>query len=133
MSEWAPPISTPMGVPGTLLFENERVRVWELIMQPGEVCQWHTHPYDHLLIVNGGAQIEGLTANGERIYLDIAENQTFFIPKSEVPEIARNLSSDKTLRELIIDLKDPSGAHEALSSFNFYRPGTATTASAQAR
>ncbi len=131
MNDWAPPVSNSLGVPGTLLFENERVRVWELIMKPGEVCQWHIHPYDHLLVVNGGAQIEGLTATGESVHLNIADNQTFFIPKSDVPEIARNVSKDRTLRELIIDFKDASAAREAFSSFNFYSPGTATTASPQ--
>jgi hypothetical protein len=128
MSDWATPNSRPLGVPGTLLFENDRVRVWELIMKPGEICEWHDHPHDHLLVVTSGAKIEGATAAGERIHLDIADNQTFFIPRSNVPEIARNVSPDKVLRELIIDFKDPSSAKTDLSVFNFFQPGALTTA-----
>jgi hypothetical protein len=127
MGEWAARSSDQLGVPGTLLYENDRVRVWELIMRPGDVCQWHDHPYDHLLVVTSGAQIEGATATGETIHLDINDNQTFFIPRSNVPEIARNVSPDKTLRELIIDFKDPSSAKGELSVFDFFAKGTPTT------
>jgi hypothetical protein len=110
------------------LFENDRVRVWELIMKPGDVCQWHTHPYDHLLVVIRGAHIEGANAKGETIELEIADNQTFYIPRSDVPEIARNVSPDRELRELIVDFKDESAAKDPLSTFLFFAAGTATTA-----
>jgi hypothetical protein len=127
MSNWAGAAPGDLGVPGTLLFENDRVRIWELIMKPGDVCQWHTHPYDHLLVVISGAHIEGMSAKGEPVDLDIEDNRTFFIPRSDVPEIARNVSPDRELRELIVDFKDPSAAKEPLSSFLFFAAGTATT------
>jgi hypothetical protein len=131
MSHWADEAPSELGVPGTLLFENNRVRIWELIMKPGDICQWHTHPYDHLLVIFKGAHIEGMNAKGEPVDLDIGDNCTFYIPRSEIPEIARNVSADRELRELIVDFKDPSAATEPLSSFLFFSAGTATTATPQ--
>lgn len=122
--------STPErpGDPGTLLFENERIRVWELIMRPGEVCNWHTHACDHLLVIFEGAQIGARRANGIEAERDFADGTVLFIPASPVAEIARNVSSDRTLRELIIDLKDPTAHAAAFDQLQFFRPGTPTTA-----
>jgi beta-alanine degradation protein BauB len=33
-----------------ILFENDHVRVWEMVLQPGEQCDLHRHLYDHVLI-----------------------------------------------------------------------------------
>ena len=35
----------------TLLFENEYVRVWNLLLEPGEATDWHQHELDYLYIV----------------------------------------------------------------------------------
>jgi len=34
----------------TVLFENHRVRVWEMVLAPGETCPTHRHLHDHLLV-----------------------------------------------------------------------------------
>jgi hypothetical protein len=34
----------------TLLFENERLRVWELLLEPGETCPPHRHLHDHVIV-----------------------------------------------------------------------------------
>ena len=40
----------------TLLFENDRVRVWDLALQPGEHLEKHVHHNDYLFfVVSGGA------------------------------------------------------------------------------
>lgn len=33
-----------------MLFENERVRVWEMVLGPGETCSPHRHRNDFLLL-----------------------------------------------------------------------------------
>lgn len=33
-----------------VLFENQRLRVWELLLAPGETCAPHRHLHDHLLL-----------------------------------------------------------------------------------
>jgi hypothetical protein len=116
------------GVPGTLLFENERVRVWELIMQPGEICEWHVHDTDHVLVVFDGSPIEAEFQDYSRQTAHIGDRLVMFVPQGSQSEIARNTSTDQTLRELIIDIKDggASGTSE-FGSAAFFQPGTVST------
>ena len=41
----------------TLLFENDRVRVWGLRLAPGESTGVHAHDYDHLLVQIAGDRV----------------------------------------------------------------------------
>ena len=56
-----PPDSTseersPLDQVGTsVLFENDRVRVWEMTLDPGETCASHRHHHDYLMIYPDGA------------------------------------------------------------------------------
>ncbi len=34
----------------TVVFENERVRVWEIVLAPGETVSWHHHENDYLVV-----------------------------------------------------------------------------------
>ena len=41
----------PLGEIATeLLFENERVKMWSLIVDPGEKSDWHLHELDYMVI-----------------------------------------------------------------------------------
>ena len=42
-----------------VLFENEHVKIWNLIVEPGEASDWHLHGRDYVTVVVEGA---GLTA-----------------------------------------------------------------------
>lgn len=43
-----------------LLFENDRVKVWELDLEPGETSDLHEHHHDYLLIQLEGDKIAGI-------------------------------------------------------------------------
>ena len=48
----------PLGQVGTrVLMENDRVRVWELALAPGESSDWHLHENDYITVAVEG---EGL-------------------------------------------------------------------------
>ena len=40
------------------LFENERVKVWDFVLEPGEAVPLHTHRRDHVIIVLEGSDLE---------------------------------------------------------------------------
>lgn len=40
-----------------LLFENERVRVWDLALAPGEALEKHIHRHDFLFVVIAGGSL----------------------------------------------------------------------------
>jgi hypothetical protein len=45
----------PMG--DTILFENDRVRIWELELPPGGDSNVHEHELDYVLVQLGGIEI----------------------------------------------------------------------------
>ena len=49
----------PLGdIASVVLFENDRVKVWNLVVDPGEASAWHLHERDYVTIVVEG---DGLT------------------------------------------------------------------------
>ena len=48
----------PLGdIASVVLFENDKVKIWNLIVEPGESSAWHMHGRDYVTIVVEG---EGL-------------------------------------------------------------------------
>ena len=52
-----------------LLLENDRVRVVEYALPPGERDQWHTHPAKVSYVVSGGS-VRVTTADGRSFVVD---------------------------------------------------------------
>ena len=51
----------PLGEIATdVLFENERVKIWNLIVEPGQASAWHKHKRDYVtvLVEGGGLTVE---------------------------------------------------------------------------
>ena len=56
----------PVGnVGGAVIFEDERVRMWELVLEPGEASDLHRHELDYYLIIFEGDYVAGVTGPGE--------------------------------------------------------------------
>ena len=47
-----------------LLFENDRVRVWDLRLAPGEQTDFHRHSTDFLYVVIGDGELQTLFTDG---------------------------------------------------------------------
>jgi predicted metal-dependent enzyme (double-stranded beta helix superfamily) len=98
------------GVGTRLLFENERVKVWELRLAPGEDSPPHRHALDHLLIQLSGDRVavapEPDTEGPYQDYMeaDVIPGMAVFVERGGV-ETARNIGSEP-YREIIIELKD---------------------------
>jgi hypothetical protein len=98
------------GVGTRKLLENDRVRVWELRLAPGEDSAPHRHELDHLLIQVSGDRVavipEPDTEGPYRDYLEaeVIPGATVFVPRGGV-ETARNVGSQQ-YHEIIIELKD---------------------------
>jgi predicted metal-dependent enzyme (double-stranded beta helix superfamily) len=92
-----------------MLFENDRVRVWELTLQPGEESPVHRHDHDHLLIQVAGDRIavvpEPDTQSRYKDYLeaDVRTGDVAFVRRGGI-ETARNVGSEP-YREIIVELK----------------------------
>ncbi len=87
-----------------LLLENDRVKIWEMDLRPGEESADHHHDLDYILVILEGDRIAGICTDGrEDIYADVQLGVTVYV-KAGGTEIARNVG-DKRYHEIIIELK----------------------------
>ena len=93
-----------------VLFENERVRVWEMKLAPGERSDVHRHDLDYLLVFLAGDRIRvepEPETNGpytDALEFDVPVGRTVFVERGGV-ETAVNAGSEH-YREILIELKD---------------------------
>jgi mannose-6-phosphate isomerase-like protein (cupin superfamily) len=94
----------------TLLFENERVRIWEMKLGPGEDGPLHRHELDHILIqIEGDRMAVVPDPRSQGPYKDYEEADVFpgnffFVPRGGI-ETARNIGK-RAFHEILIELKN---------------------------
>lgn len=92
-----------------IVFEDDRVRVWQLRLAPGEDSAVHRHELDHLLVQIAGDRVavipEPDTAGPYRDYLaaDVVPGAVTHVERGGV-ETARNIGNEP-YHEVIIELK----------------------------
>jgi hypothetical protein len=92
-----------------ILFENERVRVWEMQLAPGERSATHCHQRDYVLVQIDGdriaAQFEPDTGGALHGYVEgaVEPGKTRFFARGGV-ETAINVGK-RAYREILIELK----------------------------
>ena len=93
-----------------VIFENERVRIWEMRMPAGEMGPPHRHALDHILVQVSGDRMavvpEPDTAGPYREYLEaeVVPGQIFYVTRGGV-ERAKNVG-EREYHEVLIELKD---------------------------
>ena len=96
------------GVGGRVLREDDRVRIWELVLEPGEASDLHKHEHDYYLVIFEGDYVAGVCPEGSGVDSFVgkvpAEGNTVSVPKGGL-EWAYNVG-EKTYREIIVELKD---------------------------
>ena len=95
----------PLGDIATeVLFENDRVKIWSLIVEPGQASRWHLHPRDYITV----------TTEGDHITLELEDGSTE--PSVQQPgrwiyhgehKVHRVVNDGGTrFRNVLIELKD---------------------------
>jgi hypothetical protein len=100
-----------LGDVGTrVLFEDDRVRVWQVRLAPGEEGDVHRHELDHLLVQVAGDRIAVVPEpDSEGPFREYLEAEV--VPGAVVPvrrggvETARNVGTKEYI-EVVIELKD---------------------------
>ena len=94
-----------------VLFENERVRVWDLALAPGESLAKHIHRADYFFIVESGGLIRFADPDDPADFHDVQfqDDQVTFIevPEGKVDNRLTNIG-EKRHRNYVIELKRPS-------------------------
>ena len=101
---------SPLGpVAGSVLFEDERVRVWSMTLAPGEASALHRHELDYLIVLVAGDRIAAVPGPGSALVAREAEvtpGRTVFLRAGET-EWAVNTGRSE-YREVLIELKPPT-------------------------
>jgi hypothetical protein len=98
------------GIGTKILFENDRVRLWEVRLAPGQDGAIHRHELDHVLVQIAGDRIavvpEPDSEGPYREYMaaDVIPGAAIYVTRGGV-ETARNLG-EKPYLEVIVELKD---------------------------
>ena len=93
-----------------VLYENERVRIWEMRIPPGEESDLHKHELDNILVQISGDRIAVVphpdTQSPFREYLeaDVVPGRHVYQRRGGI-ERARNVGKE-TYVEILIELKD---------------------------
>jgi hypothetical protein len=100
-----------LGPVGTeVVFENERVRIWNLHLEPGERSAVHRHDHDYVLVLVSGDRIAAEPEPDtqgpvtERIEAEVVPGAVVYLERGGV-ETAVNVG-DRPYDEVIIELKD---------------------------
>ncbi len=95
----------PLGDVATeVLFENDRVKIWSLVVDPGESSSWHLHTWDYITV---GIQGEGLTRELEDGVTEKIAFTTGRWTYHAGPEVHRVINDTNARWEnLLIELKD---------------------------
>ncbi len=104
----------------SLVFENDRVRVWELRLEPGESSDLHHHELDYLMVQIEGDNISarfeadstGTFAGADELEGPVSPGMAIFA-EAGGRETAIN-NGTRTFREIIVELKE-SDRESALS------------------
>ena len=93
-----------------VVFENDRVRIWQLRLAPGEKSAVHRHELDHILVQISGDRIavqpepDTQGPYKDHFAADLVPGAAIFVPKGGV-ETAVNVGEQPYL-EVLIELKE---------------------------
>lgn len=103
----------PVGT--TLLFENDRVRVWEMVLGPGQACEPHRHNHDYLMLYPGPSTIAATLDNGRPVIQHLEAGMVAYrvVGAAGISPHAIKNADDAESRHFIVELLGDSAAAAA--------------------
>jgi len=90
-----------------LLFENDRVRVWDLRLEPGESTGVHRHSSDYLYVVIGGGTLQGVDSEGNKKPVEPMSDGDVRFRSVDGEDIHEAINiGEETWRNIVVELKD---------------------------
>jgi quercetin dioxygenase-like cupin family protein len=83
--------------------DNERVRVFEAVLPPGEKEQMHSHPASLVYVIDGG-KVRNHTPDGKVTEAELHPGDTAY--REPVTHWAENVGTT-TIRLVVVELKSP--------------------------
>ena len=83
--------------------DNDRVRVIEAVLQPGQKEQMHSHPASVVYVIDGG-KVRNHAADGSTKEIEYKPGDTFY--RQPLTHWAENIGTT-TIRLVLVELKEP--------------------------
>jgi beta-alanine degradation protein BauB len=89
-------------------FENDRIRVWEVLLEPGERGAFHSHTTNYFWTVVEGSQGLQRFSDGTFVVRDYLVGETKYLEHSEEDYLIHDLENlgDTRLRFVTVELLD---------------------------
>lgn len=98
------------------LLENDKVIVWELVLEPGERTGVHTHKFDYMLHVTEGSTLRAYDGNGTfQADVPLEDDTTLYFAVNDGIASAGDLQTNATheaenvgttrYREIMVEVK----------------------------
>jgi hypothetical protein len=89
-------------------FENDRIRVWEVLLEPGERGAFHSHTTNYFWTVVEGSRGLQRFADGTLVVRDYLMGETKYLEHSPETALIHDLENvgDSTLRFVTVELLD---------------------------
>jgi len=85
------------------IFENEKIRIWNLIVEPGESSDWHLHKNDYVTVVVQGGNLHIEYDNGTIAESPSQIGSTRYHKEHKVHRVTNN--TDITYKNILIEIK----------------------------
>lgn len=94
--------ANPIGT--TLLFEDDRVRIWQIVLDPGQDAPFHTHNLDYTTVTVEGGVLERPNGDGtvDRIVTEPGRVTRWY--QSTPSHALRNVGTTR-FRNVIVEIK----------------------------
>ena len=86
-----------------LILENDKVRIWNLVVAPGESSDWHLHENDYVTVVVEGGDLDVEYNNGSVASSPSQIGSWSFHGDHRIHRVTNNTNS--TYRNVLIELK----------------------------
>jgi len=89
-------------------FENDRIRVWEVLLEPGERGAFHSHTTNYFWTVVSASRGRQRFSDGTFIVRDYVVGETKYLEHSPESELIHDLENvgESTLRFVTVELLD---------------------------
>jgi beta-alanine degradation protein BauB len=105
------------------LREDEDVRIWRIVLDPGDEAPWHTHYLDYTSIVVEGALLERYNGDGSTDRYEVKPGDTMRLYEGSRKHALKNVGTTR-FSNIIIELKNSEKPLDADEQTSDERPRT---------
>ena len=86
-----------------VLFENDRVKIWNLTVEPGESSDWHLHGHDYVTVVVESGTLDAEYGDGTNSQSTNSVGDFTYHGDHQIHRVVNN--SKTTYKNVLIELK----------------------------